>query len=304
MEDGGGFLADRGGEEAMPTAGRGSGRRILSAEESEGSDVDVPSDGEGDEEDHRRNQTPAVTVRRKHGRACYSDEDDAGGFLRDDAGGGGGFIPDDDQEHAAGCMDPDENIATPSADQAQREEELLLASADKKAEEALEEQESPPHFPPVSENLQLPRTTVALAGKPSLEEDGKSFAEDEGNEVVPVEMLLHRTLTDAELEEATMLQRLYESQPHQQPADAPPFERLPEQDAFDGGKGNGVVDVEEVAVVAAEEEERGNLEMVDEMDGDEKKGEEDEEDGVAVSEKGSLMSEDPDDEDAEPDWLV
>lgn len=303
-DEGGGFLPDRGGEEAMPTAGRGRGRRMLLDEESEGSDVYVPSDRDGAEGDYRRNQIPAVRVSGKRRRASSTEEDnEAGGFLQDAADAGGGFMPDDDQDHAGVFLAPDEDITVPSADQPQRREELLIATAKKRAEEERPQQQE---LQPRSENLQLPRS-AALAGDPSFKEeetkpkDGKPFAEDEGNGVVPADVLLQRTLKDAELEEATMLQQLYETQSHHPPADAPPFERLPEQDVINNGNGgNGVGDVENVAVA---ENGSGNVDMVHHVDRDE--GEVTQEEEVATqSEKGSLMSEDPDDEDAEPDWLV
>ncbi|KAL8994071.1 MAG: hypothetical protein Q9188_007173 [Gyalolechia gomerana] len=288
----------------MPTAGRGMGRRMLLDEESEGSDVYVPSDGDGVEVDYRRNQIPAVRVSEKGKRASMTEEDnEAGSLFQNAADAGGGFIPDDDQDYAGGFLAPDEDITTPSADQPQRREELLIATAKKRAEEERPQQQE---LQPRSENLQLPRSAV-LAGDPSFKEeekkskDEKPFAEDEVNGVVPADVLLQRTLTDAELEEATMLQQLYENQSHHPPADAPPFERLPEQDVFDDGNGgNGVGDVENVAVA---EEGSGNVDMVHYVDRNEEE-ETQEEEVAAQSEKGSLMSEDPDDEDAEPDWLV
>lgn len=158
--------------------------------------------------------------------------------------------------------------------------------------------------------------------------------ETDESEAIDIELVLQRSLTEAELEEATMLEQLYQSQSHRGPVSAPPFKRLPGKDfVVDDGKGRGVdVDVgappmtrlprqdvvadgrkggvgddaEEMDAAVAEEE-AGLNEVAQEIDGQGEVGRDDDEDQeevTAVSEKGSLLSEDPDDEDAEPDWLV
>ncbi|KAI4181022.1 MAG: hypothetical protein L6R41_006869, partial [Letrouitia leprolyta] len=141
------------------------------------------------------------------------------------------------------------------------------------------------------------------------------LTEAEQNEVTDAELLLQRSLTEAEIEEAAMLERLYDSQSHRGPVGAPPAERLPKQGVVDDGKGVGV-DVDVGAPPSRRlpkhhegggDEEMGLIDMAHEVDsqGEVKKdGDENQEEVTAVSEKGSLLSEDPDDEDAEPDWLV
>ncbi|KAL8830939.1 MAG: hypothetical protein Q9170_005513 [Blastenia crenularia] len=274
-EEGGGFLPERGAEEAVPTARRGR-RRTVSDEESEENDVYEPSDVEDAEEDvgtYRQHLSSSRPIHRKpvvpqisRQEEIDSNEEGAGGFIPDDDDTGGGFLPDED-ENAGGFLPEDSD------------EEILTTKNDSTDEYNVEEHMSAPQ--PDRSAPNLPEKNIAPVNN-ILEETEERYPAHQAPEILE-DIPLHRTLTDAEIEEATMLQEMYESHA----ANAPPLERLLRQ--VDNTENEDGVEAINVGTDGK---------------GDESRVEEEDEEEFAASEKGSLMSEDPDDEDAEPDWLV
>ncbi|KAL8723261.1 MAG: hypothetical protein Q9225_000383 [Loekoesia sp. 1 TL-2023] len=285
---------------------------MLLDEESEVSDIYVPIDEEGlgyrqqpFASSKTTNQKSALAMNRQQEGGFIADEEDAGGFIPndDDDDTAGGFIPDEEDQEAGGFLPESnhastrhESVTVPQADLAQREESLI-AETSAGREKEIAEQQLPPPPPRLSQSLENASSSAHSIIKEEKDDkaasrNAETFDEDD--------LPLHRTITEEELEEATMLQQLYESESRS--ADAPPPERLPEQigdDAGNNGKGVISADAEDVAGAASS----GNGEKAHEVD-DDAEGEKEEEIDAAASEKGSLLSEDPDDEDAEPEWLA
>ncbi|KAI4143120.1 MAG: hypothetical protein L6R39_004695, partial [Caloplaca ligustica] len=352
-EEGGGFLSlGSEGVEAMPTAGsaRVRERVILSAgEQSEDSDIYMPSDGNEEINPGYTNPPPTstspssspTTKKRKHTpprpqspkTRNLTEEAYAGGFLPtaddDKNDNEGGFIPETDDPGAAGgflfqpsAPGDDDEFTTPRRRKAPRRERASIGTANASASAGEEEEkEEQKKFPPQPSNVgtaspaidtaiekeeePIDDTGAALpSSHRSIEEhkEERSMTDvEEGVEDIP----LHRTMTDAELEEGRMLQELYESGEMMKTAGAPPQTRLPKQsdevdDADDrdtiGGEAgeNAEIDADKGVDYVGD----GGSDQPSSLGGEVEEEEEEEED------KGSLLSEDPDDEDAEPEWLV
>ncbi|KAL8643533.1 MAG: hypothetical protein Q9210_007638 [Variospora velana] len=315
-EEGGGFLPERtGGEVAVPTAGKGTRRILRNDEESEGSDVYVPSDGDGQVES---GPVPVSHARREgKRRRLASDHDDeeeeeAGGFIPDDGGSdGGGFIPNDDQEAGGflvGKADHDDRFTTAKTHPTQVEEPLIADSSARDKRGNMFPQSSPTaqngeaepiaaadEYTSVSEVklVEHGEDISPLHDRPIEGEEAEEKRDEEAFE-------LHRTMTDDELEEARMLQELYESGAIDAAGYVPP-EKLLEQSLGDDGK-EQVGDTDEVegaGLVGAEVDKDRTMPNEGYDDAETKVADPSSEE----EDKGSLISEDPDDEDAEPDWL-
>ncbi|KAL8901866.1 MAG: hypothetical protein Q9207_004983, partial [Kuettlingeria erythrocarpa] len=286
------------GGRCLPTAGFGM-RRSLMDNDSEDSDVCVPSDDDGEHGPRRRKQSLAASrtgytstisaVGSQQGGFIPEDEQ-AGGFLPDDDDQGGGFI---DEPEAGGFLSKDSNHNDFKAQPAQRKESYSTANATTPNTET-EEQILP----------QSPRST--LQEKPQIQQPALSAncqpieEEEKGSDSTFVDehLDLHRSMTDAEMEEGRMLAELYER--GELGSNHAPFGNLmPDQ----GPNGKDAEGGETGDAAAAKDEGAENIDgaNADEEveDADPSLGEEEEEE-----DKGSLLSEDPDDEDAEPDWLV
>ncbi|KAL8736391.1 MAG: hypothetical protein Q9181_002424 [Wetmoreana brouardii] len=305
-DEGGGFVPERGTEDAVPTAGvarphgegvrRSRGRRMLvDDDESEDSDIYVPSDG--DEEEVLRSSRKSPDQRRTglERRRYRPDEDSSGGFIREDVedDGGGGFVPDDNDDDAGGGFIPEhsehrmkhmnygddyesQGSTAPEAQPAHGEENSKPISEGLLEETGL----ITASRPEVVHQAQSPNLHLAiqpldptLASRVSTEEEDKSAAfrieEHEGDVL---------GLSDTEVAEATMLQQFYEESAPDQPLPSP---EQPEE-------GQQHKEPREQLMSSKTPQRPPN---------EEEKGEEDDD-------KGSLLSEDPSDEDAEPEWLA
>ncbi|KAL9018112.1 MAG: hypothetical protein Q9185_004578 [Variospora sp. 1 TL-2023] len=257
-------------------------------------------------------------------------------------GGGGGFIlPDDDQEAGGFLMgkkanhhDDDSSFTTakthPTQVEEEEEEPLIAAAkssagdksgimfpqsssssssptAEKNAEEA-EPITAADEYTSVGEVKLVghgEEDTSPVHDRPMKGEEAEEEEEEEEEKRDKKEAFeLHRTMTDDELEEARMLQELYESGAMDATGHVP-LEKLLEQtlddDDDDGKEQVGDTDeVEGAGLVGAEVDKDSTMPN--------NEGYDDAETKVAdpsseEEDKGSLISEDPDDEDAEPDWL-
>ncbi|KAI4120871.1 MAG: hypothetical protein LQ338_006714 [Usnochroma carphineum] len=264
----------------MPTAGR---RMLLDEDGSEDTDAYVPSDGVGDAEKEglKSHKSAASTSSRSTDRISAT--------RTDTSEEGGGFLPDDD----------DHPTAPPQPQPARREKASLIASASAQGEKEGEK------APRSSDTIIIHQTAASSSSaakapsRPAAEEKEKGDFEDNN---------IHATITPTELAEARMLQRVYdingnektgsasrgsggidvqtETETKDHPAGAPPrlsTTRLPKQ--LSVSSDDGAVEIEESSSSEAEEDEEEEEEHED-------------------ADNGSLLSSDPEDEDAEPEWLA
>ncbi|KAL9604694.1 MAG: hypothetical protein Q9219_000414 [cf. Caloplaca sp. 3 TL-2023] len=262
------------------------------------------------------------------------EEEEAGGFIPaknlHDYDHGGGFVQEEEQEKeekllfspsATKASSPSSSsIKLPTREEKEEgkgKEERLTAPA------ATENPSPPPPPPPTPresrQRQQHPSSTIPTTpssltseipkrkGKEEQTENAPAqLAEEEGEEKEEVTLIEGMTLTPAELSEARMLQQLYERRRaclHSPPPPDPPHDGpLPESSNVE----NVGTEIKKGAAGAEEELEENKIAGKAETSGvDEETGKaEGEQEESSASEKGSLMSEDPDDEDAEPDWLV
>ncbi|KAI4288161.1 MAG: hypothetical protein L6R35_002583 [Caloplaca aegaea] len=317
------------------------GRRVLlvddddDEDESEDMDVHMPSNnGDGQVESGPVPVTHA-TREGKRRRVASSDDDDdeeeAGGFLPDDGGsnaggGGGGFIlPDDDQE-AGGFLvgkadhHDDSSFTTAKKDPTQVEEEKPLIAANSSARDKRGNMFPHSSSSPTAEKNGEAAEPIAAADEYTSvaevklvdhgEEDTSPLHDcpmegeeaEEGKSDKKEAFELRTTMTDDELEEARILQQLYESGAMDAAGHVPP-EKLLEQtldDDDDGKEQVGDADEDEGAgLVGAEVDKDSTMPNEGYDDAETKVADPSSEE----EDKGSLISEDPDDEDAEPDWL-
>ncbi|KAL8990023.1 MAG: hypothetical protein Q9177_001215 [Variospora cf. flavescens] len=321
----------------------GGGRRVLlvddddDEDESEDMDVYVPSNnGDGQVES---GPVPVTHPRRegKRRRVASDDDDDddddneeeeAGGFIPDDGGsngGGEGFILPDDEQEAGGFLvgkadhhdDSSFTIAKAHPTQVEEEEEEPLIAANSSARDKRGNifPQSSSSSPTAEKNGEEAEPIAAAdeytsVGEVKLVDHGEEDtsplhdrptegeeAEEEEKRDKKEAFELHRTMTDDELEEARMLQELYESGAMDAAGHVPPEKLLDD----DGKEQVGDADeAEEAGLVGAEVDKDSTMPN--------NEGYDDAETKVAdpsseEEDKGSLISEDPDDEDAVPDWL-
>ncbi|KAI4170353.1 MAG: hypothetical protein LQ346_008867 [Caloplaca aetnensis] len=296
-EEGGGFLPEAGGEEALPTAGFGM-RRSLVDDDSEDSDIYAPSDEDGEHGPRRRKQslaasrtrhTPMISAVGSQQGGFITEDELAGGFLPEDDDQGGGFMAETDDFEAGGFLPEDSDHDVVEAQPAQRKESHLTASAT--TPNAENEEQTLPQSPPSTLQKKPQTQQTAIPANYQLIEE-----EEEQNDSTFVEenLDLHRSMTDAEMEEGRMLAELYER--GELGSNHAPFgSSLPQQ-----GSNRKDVDGGETGDAAAKEE---GAENIDGANADDRV--EDEDPSLGEEEdKGSLLSEDPEDEDAEPDWLL
>ncbi|KAL9010473.1 MAG: hypothetical protein Q9173_004591, partial [Seirophora scorigena] len=304
-------------------------------------DGDGPSDEAGGEEqeaegvpsERRRTAGHDAHVPRAGRRLRVRLSDDGegggggGGFIPDDGGfdGGGGFIPNDDDQESGGFVVEDK---TPDLDEGftvrksqhtrtlEGEEQPLIATTTTTttgSASAQREGSLRPSTGTASQNgearlIAMDDTSVGEAELVRHGEDVLDRAVHGVRRRREEAFELHgTTMTDAELEEARTLQELYESGAMEDAAGVLPRERRPpEQTLGDGGQEEHVGSTEEegegAGLIIEAESDRGATvpnEVYDDAEArvaaDPSSSEEDD--------KGSLMSEDPDDEDAEPEWL-
>lgn len=290
--EGGGFFQEQGGEEAMPTAEprRTGGRKMLLDSESEDEDVYVPSE---DEEDVTKDKRKAIrtlkspcpyepTTRRagKRREGLTIDASEAGGFFPDGADeAGGGFIPEE-AEDAGGVLNSNDDFGggffmeEPIADLPRdigKDGGTLQQSLPPPRSLNPEGHETHPieqsHTRPVA-----PDHTMAWDGKPN------GYSEDIPEMVVPP----FGHLTEEELVEAKLLEEFYAE-----------------------GKGDDKMQVVAGVGFEAEEQEEEKEAPRDVPSLTKRQGEDDTEESREEEEdKGSLLSEDPSDAEAEPDWLT
>ncbi|KAL8872144.1 MAG: hypothetical protein Q9174_002178, partial [Haloplaca sp. 1 TL-2023] len=299
-DEGGGFLPDRDAGEALPTA-------TGTIEDEEGSDSDsdgyMPSDQDEEAAPTRRRRqritrrwSPSIEAQEPY----VHDEDEGGGFIRDDddGEGGGGFVPDEENDQGGGFIpdidhEEDEGsrvfvptshepgntpqTAKPSHEQGDvitdaRDNSAAVAAAVREQKEKPFLSSSPPPPPPSLQQQAAsatPASSKTEESHPSLDK-GQNGAESMLN------------LTDAEIAEATMLQQMYErNKSPDTDAEASTTHDQPEMD-----------EPEQQVELAQQVTEEASEDYDDDDD------EDDHED------QGSLLSEDPADEDAEPEWLA
>ncbi|KAL8925301.1 MAG: hypothetical protein Q9208_003591 [Pyrenodesmia sp. 3 TL-2023] len=287
-EGGGGFLPEREGQEALPTAGVGT-RRLLVDGDSEDSDVYLPSEEDAEYDFGRRKQlfaasrtrrTPTISPVRGQERWFVPGHEQAGGFLPEDGDLGGGFIAEDDEPEAGGFLpeesDHDEDVKAQQVGSKRNEPSHSTGTANTPDVE-IEEQVLPPQSPPTLQKQPETQQTAYSANDQPFEKDGKQDNSAIGEETFD----LHRSMTDAEMEEGRILAELYD-RGALEPVSAQLGDTLPNQGLNDGKD----VDGGDIGDDTAKCE---GAEIIDPS---------------SEEDKGSLLSEDPDDEDAEPDWLV
>lgn len=223
--------------------------------------------------------------------------------------GGGGFLPESPIEGAQeNSLQAEDHVTRAAMIQAEDVSGggLLSDTIDEDAEEALRDTEfaiirehDVPNFPSRLPPPKQPGANIALPSED--EEHGGGFLIDEDiatNESTPPQtLLMHPTpsafgLTDHELAEATMLQQMHEST-NEDTVDAK-RERGEHEDETPEQGPEDVSGDESVLVNNNEQQPTAEVEaIVPDVEGSD-----DQED------RGSLLSHDPEDEDAEPEWLA
>ncbi|KAL8762920.1 MAG: hypothetical protein Q9184_001142 [Pyrenodesmia sp. 2 TL-2023] len=299
FQEGGGFLPERAGEEAPPTAGAGA-RMLLANDDSEDSDVYVPSEEDGEYSTGRRKRlsaaprtrrTPTISPVRSQGGGFVREDEQAGGFLTEDGDLGGGFMAEDHEPEAGGFLPDDSNrnedIKAERAGSARNEQSHSTGTANTPDAEIEEQLLSPQPPPTLQEKPGTQQNALAANDQPFEEEENKNNSVNVGETLD-----LHRSMTDAEMEEGRMLAELYD-RGELGSVGAPLGGTLPEQ------RPNEVKDVDDGKIGDDAAKHPG----VAKGEGAENRGEINV-DPSSEEDKGSLLSEDPDDEDAEPDWLM
>ncbi|KAL8679711.1 MAG: hypothetical protein Q9186_004029 [Xanthomendoza sp. 1 TL-2023] len=283
-EEGGGFLPERGVEEAVPTGGprrrggRTGGRRMLLDSESEDDDVYVPSDGENNSTTNKRNTLQAPespqTDRMASNQSTFktttddiAEDDEGGGFLLNEPDdGGGGFIPDDEPSGRKGVI-----VETvPAAGKSQSQERETMNVGRSKSPNLQDPPAPTPMKPEVNPSLP-PDTSL---NEPVAAEKNLQALPSGPKEAVTQDPIF--PLSEEELAEARMLEEFYANDNHGYKAEETPSR--PEEKT----EVSNYVPTEEPP---QEESIKGSETSEDE-------------------DKGSLLSEDPEDEDAEPDWIA
>ncbi|KAL8789744.1 MAG: hypothetical protein Q9213_000995 [Squamulea squamosa] len=286
---GGGFFPEPGVEEAVPTSGMNKklrGRRILLDSESEDEDVYIPSDEEVLGKSTRALTQMRNPIREHHPQMHSSispvldtmvrEKSEAKGFDPGDPDNGGGFIPDDgggfvqdDSDDAGGGFIPDDEAGGGGGfifEEERASEQSYTATDDQN-----QTQIDPLRDFPLNEGILSNHTT-----KPR--QDSSKHNQSASIAVMPA----FGNLTEEEMVEARLLEEFYATEA----ADS-------NLNRTEDSKNKQEQKVEDRMEEDGEAENRE--EMV--MDEEEKEEKEEEED------KGSLLSEDPSDAEAEPEWL-
>lgn len=307
----GGFLPDRDAEEiAQPTSGRGLMPRGLADLADEGGGF-VTEESDEDLGSHDVEMTTPFQARDAF--LNNTEDDDGGGFLvNDDDADAEEALREINARHAERSDVRSTNVRRESSppDNANSEEDgggfipdnsdtnqapppkpLQIGNANPTASP------SPPSPHPPSPQATTTTTTTTTNPSPSPPPPEQPFP----------------SLSTSELEEARLLQQLYESggmahraQSQSQSASQPSISRdgqgaEPEEQrerTTDVSEG-----VREGEVGDDDDDEEEEMEVEEEMEKDEDEGDEEKE-CSSEDEKGSLISNDPEDEDAEPEWLA
>ena len=282
-DEGGGFLPDPDSKEALPTAAR----RIEDEDNDEDdSDVYMPSDRDRDLEDDDDISARYYRSTRKQPRR---DRNPTGEPSPTDHIGGGFIIPSTNNKDETGgdvsihpSHEPSNTRATGQSHDAQKDlssnikETSATAAPTAVAAATGSKKEKPFTASPPPSTLHQVSTSLSPVNKAS----GKSIephppppaAAQEKN--IIAESIFQ--LTDAEIAEATMLQQMYEGNKSPD-ADAEAPTAGSETDEPEQETGKSIAAPQEVVEGASDEDRE---------------------------DKGSLLSEDPADEDAEPEWLA
>ncbi|KAL8880493.1 MAG: hypothetical protein Q9192_008002, partial [Flavoplaca navasiana] len=294
-DNGGGFFLEQGGAEAMPTValGRTGGRKMLLDSESEDEDLYVPSEDEQGFRANIKTMNRALNSPRTTGSTTRlsdestqrlgMDESQAGGsLLSDTVEAGGGFMPDE-----TGVPDRLPNSNDDSGGGFFVDEPITNLAQDGR-EEGLSRSKPPP-LPPSSTPKDYETGPLEgsqseqMAPEDTLAWDEKTNRPDRDD---PHQMAApFGQLTEEELVEARLLEELYAK------------ERADDEVAEAAGSafGEQAADAEHTTHkdIPSSTKTVAGGESVD------KHGEQEEEE----EDKGSLLSEDPSDAEAEPDWL-
>ncbi|KAL9615147.1 MAG: hypothetical protein Q9204_008789 [Flavoplaca sp. TL-2023a] len=296
-DNSGGFFPEQGEAEAMPTVafGRTGERKMLLDCESEDEDLYVPSEEEQGssvkirtvDQGPKSLRTTGSTIRLsdESTQRLRMDESQAGGFLPNDAvEAAGGFLPDE-----TGFLDRLPNSNNDSGGGFLTDEATANVAQDRREEYASLQQQCP-SLPPSSipEDDETGPTARSPVGRMAPENtwawDEKTNRPDRDNahQMAPP----FGQLTEEELVEARLLEELYAK------------ERV-DDDEMEEAAGSAFGEKAEDAEQTTHKDTPSSTKIVagDGLDenGDQLEEEED---------KGSLLSEDPSDVEAEPDWLT
>ncbi len=278
-DEGGGFLQETGGEEAAPTRnlGKPGARKMLLDSESEDEDLYVPSEekefgvkGRGSvmrPSRLLRTQQPRLNQpTRTFHEQLNVEEAEAEHLIPDDSDDfGGGFIPDDDPGDGGGIL-PD-NVSESDGgfliELQSTENQTKVDGKGKRAAKALLPAPSPE-----------PQVQASITTPPTTNRGTPTHSKQIGPTIEPT----FGSLTEEEIIEARLLEEFYADQKASNVED--------DENNQDSAK-NLIQGDGEVKKIRVEEEQEDEEEM-----------EEDEEE-----DKGSLLSEDPSDAEAEPEWL-
>lgn len=293
-DNGGGFFPEHGGVEAMPTVGLGrtGGRKMLLDSESEDEDVYVPSEDEQGFRANMRTMDRALKSVRTTGSTTRlsdestqrlgMDESQAGGFLLSDTvEASGGFIPDEtgvpdrlpnSNDDWGGGFLTDEPVANVAQDRREDCGSLPLLSLSLPPPSNPQDHDTGPMEGSAAEQI-APDDTLAFS------ERVVSPDRDHPHQLAPP----FGQLTEEELVEAKLLEELYAK------------ERADDEMAEAAGSAFGKK--AEDAEHTTHKDTPSSTKTVAGESVDENGEQEEEED------KESLLSEDPSDVEAEPDWL-
>ncbi|KAL8880008.1 MAG: hypothetical protein Q9198_002496 [Flavoplaca austrocitrina] len=317
-DNGGGFVPEQGGAEAMPTVavGRTGGRKMLLDSESEDEDLYVPSEDEQGSRANIRTMNQGLNSLRTTGSTTRlseestqrlgMDESQVGGsLLSDTVEAAGGFIPDE-----TGFPDRLPNSNNVSGGGFLTDEATSNVAQDKREDYASLRQQCP-SLPPSSnpEDHETSPTERSPVGRMAPENtwawDEKTNSPDRDNthQMAPP----FGQLTEEELVEARLLEELYAKErvddemeeaagsafgEKAEDAEQSTHKDIPSSTKTGSAFGERAEDAEDIThkdIPSSTKTVAGQ--SVDET------GEQEEED------KGSLLSEDPSDAEAEPDWL-
>ena len=291
-DEGGGFLPDRGREGiAQPTTGRGLMLRGL---------ADLADDGGGfvaevsDEDMGARDDKMTATWQARDAFLNNTEDDDGGGFL----------VNDDDADAEEALRE-----ITPKHTESSEVRSTNLRTISSPPDIARSE-EGGGFVPDVLYTRKAPAREILSAEKANAAASTSHHSpqppspQDTANNPSPQPEQPFPSLPAAELEEARLLQQLYESggmtHPQSQAPSQPAIPR--DEDSSESGYDHEdqLAEREQPTHVS-----KGLMEEHAADDDDDEKEEEDAEKEYASEEdKGSLLSNDPEDEDAEPEWLA
>lgn len=295
-DEGGGFLPDRDREEiAQPTTGRGLMPRGLADLADEGGGFIAE---ESDEDMGARDEEMTTSWQARDGFLNNTEDDDGGGFLVND--------DDADAEEALREITPKH---TESSDARSTNVRTISSPPDIAYSEdgggfmpeVFNTNKGPPQKVPSIEKANAAASTSHHSPQPPSPQDTT-------NNPSPQPEQPFRSLRAAELEEARLLQQLHESggmtHPQSQSPSQPPIPRDEDGTEPRYDHEEHLAELEQPTPVS-----KGLMEEHADDD-DEKEEEDDKNDEDAQKEytseddKGSLLSNDPEDEDAEPEWLA